>query len=319
MVLRRSLLQRILTNPKITPQLPPPASLRPRNNTSTSIISPRSRLPLPVGDDLIEKLRGLRTVERVPSYPAPVSTDRRKNNTIDINNNSEKKKKNMKLSNDEIVVQFSVDDARKCLHVTKLESVKTTLRDLQQPFISHSDFLKICSGGSSGEDGIHIAKSLDESGAVIVLGNIVFLRPKEVASQISTLISYTGGGRINHGIDGGKEDDMKKRECLIEKKATDAVRKELWLGLGFITVQTVGFMRLTFWELSWDVMEPICFYVTSFYFMGGYYFFMKTSREPTFQEIFKARLHAKKRKLMKADSLDADRFRQLSGGLNERS
>lgn len=134
----------------------------------------------------------------------------------------------------------------------------------------------------------------------------------KVASQISTLISYTGGGRINHGIDGGQEDDMKKRECLIEKKATDAVRKELWLGLGFITVQTVGFMRLTFWELSWDVMEPICFYVTSFYFMGGYYFFMKTSREPTFQEIFKARLHAKKRKLMKADSLDADRFRQLS-------
>nr|VDD41062.1 unnamed protein product [Brassica oleracea] len=40
-------------------------------------------------------------------------------------------------------------------------------------------------------------------------------------------------------------------------------------------LQTALFMWLTFWELTWDVMEPICFYVTSIYFMAGYSFFLQ--------------------------------------------
>lgn len=195
MALRRNILQRILANPKITPPpLPPPASFGPRNNTSTSIISPTSRLPLPIGDKLIEKLRGLHMVERVPFYAAPVSTDWRNSNTGVENN---KKKKNTRLSNDdEIVVRFSVNDVRKILHVASLESVKATLRTLQQESIPHSDFLNICSGGSSVEDGIRIAKSLDESGAVIVLGNIVFLRPEEVYISVSIYL-YIYGSNIH--------------------------------------------------------------------------------------------------------------------------
>lgn len=89
------------------------------------------------------------------------------------------------------------------------------------------------------------------------------------------------------------------------------MKKELWGGLGFMVVQTIGLMRLTFWELSWDVMEPICFYLTSVYFLAGYSFFLRTSKEPSFESFFQSRFDAKQKRLMKAYNFDLSRFNEL--------
>lgn len=104
---------------------------------------------------------------------------------------------------------------------------------------------------------------------------------------------------------------MEEHKAEIDQKADALVRRELWAGLGYMVVQTAAFMRLTFWELSWDVMEPICFYVTSFYFMLGYAFFLRTSIEPSFEGFFQSRFNAKQKKLMKAQKFDFDRYNEL--------
>lgn len=106
-------------------------------------------------------------------------------------------------------------------------------------------------------------------------------------------------------------EEMEKQKFEIEEKAESLVRKELWCGLGFLMVQTAGFMRLTFWELSWDVMEPICFYVTSMYFMAGYAFFLRTSKEPSFEGFFQSRFSTKQKRLMKAHNFDVERYNEL--------
>ncbi|KAG1362674.1 hypothetical protein COCNU_10G008930 [Cocos nucifera] len=41
--------------------------------------------------------------------------------------------------------------------------------------IAYLEFIQICCDAFDGEQGVGIARSLDESGAVIVLGNVVFL------------------------------------------------------------------------------------------------------------------------------------------------
>lgn len=105
--------------------------------------------------------------------------------------------------------------------------------------------------------------------------------------------------------------EMEKKKAEIDAKAEAHVRRELWCGLGFLVIQTAGFMRLTFWELNWDVMEPICFYVTSLYFMAGYAFFMRTSRDPSFEGFFESRFSAKQKRLMKARNFDINRFKEL--------
>ena len=105
--------------------------------------------------------------------------------------------------------------------------------------------------------------------------------------------------------------ELEAAKAVIDVKAHSLVRRELWAGLGYLILQTAGFMRLTFWELSWDVMEPICFYVTSIYFMAGYGFFLRTSKEPSFEGFYQSRFEAKQRKLMNVQEFDVERYDEL--------
>lgn len=106
-------------------------------------------------------------------------------------------------------------------------------------------------------------------------------------------------------------EDMEEQMAAIEKRAESMARRELWAGLGYLVVQTAVLMRLTFWELTWDVMEPICFYITSMYAMAAYGFFLRTSKEPSFEGFFETRVNAKKKSLIRVKSFDLDRYNQL--------
>lgn len=106
-------------------------------------------------------------------------------------------------------------------------------------------------------------------------------------------------------------EQMEQQKAVIDQKARAQVQGELYCGLGFLMVQTLGFMRLTFWELSWDVMEPICFFVTSLHFALAYAFFLRTSVEPSFEGYFQRRFKTKQKKLMEAHSFDLEKYKQL--------
>lgn len=75
----------------------------------------------------------------------------------------------------------SVADAKKVLLVSQIEIVKSRLRKIEKGCVSYSEFLQICVQECSSHDqGIKFAELLDESGAVLVLGNFVFPRPEQV-------------------------------------------------------------------------------------------------------------------------------------------
>ncbi|KAG8372857.1 hypothetical protein BUALT_Bualt12G0110600 [Buddleja alternifolia] len=206
---------------------------------------------------------------------------------------------------------LTVADAKKILRLSQIETVKSRLRQIEKNCISYSEFLQICAEECSSVDqGVEFAKMLDESGSVIVLGNVVFLRPEQVVKAIQHLMPAS----ISPNPEDPRLKELQEMENLksaIDTKAESQVKRELQFGLGCLVVQTAAFMRLTFWELSWDVMEPICFYVTSVYFMGGYAFFLRTSKEPSFEGFFQGRFEAKQKRLMKAQNFDVERYNEL--------
>lgn len=104
---------------------------------------------------------------------------------------------------------------------------------------------------------------------------------------------------------------LEHQKAVIDEKARSLVRRELYCGLGFVALQTLGFMRLTFWELSWDVMEPICFFMTSLHFALAYAFFLRTSREPSFEGYFQTRFKIKQEKLFNLHNFDIERYNKL--------
>nr|GMC99300.1 calcium uniporter protein 2, mitochondrial-like [Ipomoea batatas] len=256
-----------------------------------------SDLPaFPIGDKLIENLRGMdisRDRIRLDGLiPPPVKSD---------------------SAADPAAGSLSLSDVRKLLRLSQLETVKSRLRATKQNQISYPDFFRICAQVCSNNDQtLELAKMLDDSGTVIVLGNVVFLNPNQVVKAIQSLIP-AGPATTGQAEDPGMKEleEMEKTKAAIDRKAEALVRRELWGGLGYFVVQTAAFMRLTFWELSWDVMEPICFYVTSVYCMAGYAFFLRTSREPSFEGFFHSRFIAKQKRLMKAQGFDLARYNEL--------
>lgn len=76
---------------------------------------------------------------------------------------------------------LTVADAKKILKLSQLEAVKSNLRTVEKDSVSYSEFLQICAKECSSMDqALEFAKILDESGNVIVLGNVVYLRPQQV-------------------------------------------------------------------------------------------------------------------------------------------
>ncbi|KAL3378536.1 hypothetical protein AABB24_004453 [Solanum stoloniferum] len=80
--------------------------------------------------------------------------------------------------------KFTVADAKKVMRLAQLEVVKSRLRQMENDWISYPEFFQICNGASSNPDqALEFAKMLDQSGIVIVLGNVVFLKPDKESQQ----------------------------------------------------------------------------------------------------------------------------------------
>ncbi|XP_051206520.1 calcium uniporter protein 2, mitochondrial-like [Lolium perenne] len=209
----------------------------------------------------------------------------------------------------------TLQEARKVARAAEMEVARATLRGNAQSVVSVSEYAALCVDIAGGvEGGRRLARTLDESGVVIVLADAVFLRPDMVAKAIGSILPAPARAVAALADDEARMRElevMEEQKAAIDATAAAQVRRELWCGLGLLAAQTLGFMRLTFWELSWDVMEPICFYVTSIYFMSGYTFFMRTATEPSFEGFYRSRFASRQRRLMRDRRFDVARYNAL--------
>lgn len=62
----------------------------------------------------------------------------------------------------------------------------------------------------------------------------------------------------------------------IEEAAMKRSHFNSYLGLVAMSVQFGALARLTWWEYSWDIMEPVTYFVTYGTAMLGYCYFLAT-------------------------------------------
>ncbi|ERN04510.1 hypothetical protein AMTRI_Chr05g71360 [Amborella trichopoda] len=189
-----------------------------------------------------------------------------------------------------------------------LESLRKKLKDRPENTLSYNDFIDLCKKHhhpSSQKHGIdHLIESLDEFGTVLIVGNTVFLHPEQIQQQMEEWL-------MREAMRSEERKDLERLESElreIEGRAKKLTKRDLWFGLGVVVVQSLGLFRLTFWELSWDLMEPICFYLTSLYGLGAYALFMATSQEPSMEGLFSFRFNARRRALMRKHNFDLQRL-----------
>ncbi|XWS29103.1 hypothetical protein CRYUN_Cryun25bG0127400 [Craigia yunnanensis] len=198
------------------------------------------------------------------------------------------------------------------MRLVNVESLKLKLGMEGKEVIGYSELLEACESmgvARSLDEAIAFARVLDEAGVVLLFRDKVYLNPDKVVDLVRRAVPLALAPEDDPIRDELKRLHEKKEE--IDVLAHKQVRRILWTGLGLAVVQVGLFFRLTFWEFSWDVMEPIAFFTTTTGIVIGYAYFLFTSRDPTYQDLMKRLFLSRQRKLLKKHNFDVDRLKEL--------
>ncbi|KAJ8982072.1 hypothetical protein NQ317_001481, partial [Molorchus minor] len=78
---------------------------------------------------------------------------------------------------------------------------------------------------------------------------------------------------------------LEDKKLQIELVAQRRSNWLAWAGLGLMSVQFGILARLTWWEYSWDIMEPVTYFVTYGTAMACYSYFVLTREEYVLQDV----------------------------------
>ncbi|XP_054797212.1 calcium uniporter protein 6, mitochondrial-like isoform X2 [Prosopis cineraria] len=206
---------------------------------------------------------------------------------------------------------MSFAEAKKLMRLVNVESLKTKLEREAKEVIPFSELLQLCEDtgvARSPEEASAYARVLDEAGVILLFKDKVYLHPQKVADLVQRAVP------LALTFEDSTSEELRKlqeKKLEIDMLAHKQVRRILWCGLGASLLQVGFFFRLTFWEFSWDVMEPIAFFVTSAGLVIGYFYFLITSRDPTYQDFMKRLFNYRRKKLIKRYNFDVERFKEL--------
>ncbi|CAN8244807.1 unnamed protein product [Cochlearia groenlandica] len=218
-----------------------------------------------------------------------------------------------KTKGEEEEEKITMTEAKKLMRLVNVDEMKKKLVGMSDKDVVSYDTLVEASQGlgiaRSLNEAHAFARVLDDAGVVLIFRDKVYLNPHKVVDLIRKAMPLG----LNPEDDPVRDefDKLRSMKEEIDVQAHKQVRKILWCGLGYSMVQIGLFFRLTFWEFSWDVMEPITFFTTATGIIVGYAYFLLTSRDPTYQDFMKRLFLSRQRKLLKSRKFDVERFKEL--------
>ncbi|MED6204425.1 hypothetical protein PIB30_009169 [Stylosanthes scabra] len=228
------------------------------------------------------------------------------------NNNTDGSNSSCSSGKIEGMTSISYSEAKKLMRLVNVENLKMKLGSNGKEVIPYNDLIEACESMDvvrNREEAMAFANVLDEAGVILLFRNKVYLHPDKVVDLVMSAVPLA----LTHENDPRREElnklHQKKEE--LDVLAHKQVRRILWGGLGFGIATISLFFRLTFWEFSWDVMEPIAFFTTSTGLIIGYAYFLFTSRDPTYQDFMKRLFLSRQRKLHRRHNFDIAKYNDL--------
>ncbi|XP_062202943.1 calcium uniporter protein 6, mitochondrial-like [Phragmites australis] len=212
----------------------------------------------------------------------------------------------------EAELEVTPAEARRLLRLVGVEALKRRLRDGRGEVLGYGDLLDACVDAGAARthgEAEALARAMDDAGVVLLFRDKAYLHPEKVVDLVRRAVPLALTPENDPRKEEFKQLQEKKEE--IDKLAHKHVRRILWSGLGFFMCQVGLFFRLTFWEFSWDVMEPIAFFTTASGLLVGYSYFLITSRDPTYQDFMERLFSSRQRKLCAAHRFDMERYLEL--------
>ncbi|KOC61795.1 Calcium uniporter protein, mitochondrial [Habropoda laboriosa] len=108
--------------------------------------------------------------------------------------------------------------------------------------------------------------------------------------------------------------ELEPFEQKLQELETTATRKAniiVWVILVLMSIQFSGLARLTWWEYSWDIMEPVTYFVTYGTTMAWFIYFAVTKQEYMLPDVLSRRQLIALHKRAKKAGLDLNQYNLL--------
>lgn len=165
-----------------------------------------------------------------------------------------------------------------------LQRLKILSRD--RSTISPEQFLGVCHAVTGPRRAVHLAYLCYDSGFVWRYGDHVYTSNRDLQQTFQQKLPLRRENLERLLLDARAElakQDAVKRD--LDRIAYLGARRLFKVGLMAFVFQWLFFMRLTFVELSWDVMEPVAFFTTMFFALSSYGYFLLTYKIPKYAQV----------------------------------
>ncbi|KGL77361.1 hypothetical protein N309_03819, partial [Tinamus guttatus] len=109
----------------------------------------------------------------------------------------------------------------------------------------------------------------------------------------------------------GRLEELKEQLAPLEKRTTLV----LWGGLAYMATQFGILARLTWWEYSWDIMEPVTYFITYGSAMAMYAYFVMTRQEYAYPDARDRQYLLFFHKGAKKTRFDLEKYNQLKNAI----
>jgi len=236
----------------------------------------------------------------------------------------------------DVSVRANVNDTLPLLEREHFLRVRKILEIDERNKISLEEYYKICDQQGVGrQQAFQLIKSLSDTGTVLYypqaaspyLQDLVFLKPHEFNVFISKAMDHLVPESAKRQLEAIRSDienlkaqlkPLHEQRNTLERKAHRHANFVIFSGLGYCVLQFVAIGRLTWWELSWDVMEPVTYMLTFGTAIIGYTFFVMTGSEYTYEGLKRTLQIRKLRKLEIKTKFDTQKYTQLIQELHDK-
>lgn len=186
-------------------------------------------------------------------------------------------------------------------------------------FVTKDEFLQMLEDHGLKYNKDHI-RALHRLGIIlhydknVEIGDKIILNPFKVSESIEKELSVPDKKKILAEIKAIEEqlatlDEISKS---ISIKATRSTKLMAWGLMGFLTFQWLLFARFTWWDFSWDVIEPVTYFTTTIELVvGGYIYYLLRGREYSNVEFSELVFRNRFRAIAKRNGFDIEHYENL--------
>jgi len=196
------------------------------------------------------------------------------------------------------MVDLNDEDVKNIVQHSSVVRIRAHLDHLEAASISLEQFISLC-----GEHGLDLSqakttlRALHDAGVVLYLPEAlsqdlrdrVILEPEKLLPVIGSVFPPSIELQMRSDLEQLQErlSSATSELSSLESRASRRATRVLSLGLVAVMIQTGVYAWLTWFETSWEVMEPICYFTTQGIMISTYIYFLYHRSEHSYRHMWK--------------------------------